>query len=348
MKNSSEKIARRKKEHLELCSSDEVAFKKKKNGFQNYDFLHNAATEVVLSKINFQKEFFGKKVDYPFLISCMTGGTSEADNINLLLAEVANILNIPLGIGSQRYALENDNSYNSLKAIRKAASSIPVLGNIGAAQVAKGITKQQFQLLIELVEADVMVIHLNPLQEILQKEGEPAFYGLLKNTEQLIKKIETPVIIKEVGAGISKEVAKSFLDIGVKGIDVAGAGGTSWAGVEILRSKKNINNQFWDWGLPTTYCIKKVASLKKNYEFTLIGSGGINTPFDAAKALALGSDFVASARTVFTELNDKGADGVTKMITHWFESIKKILYLTGCQTLNELDKSKLIKTEDLY
>jgi len=349
MKKDSGKIAVRKKEHLELCSTDDVAFKEKGNGFEKYDFLHFASTEVELNKIVLSKEFLGKEVAYPFLISCMTGGSDEADNINLQLAEAASALNIPLGIGSQRFALdEESSSYNRLKKIRASAPNLPILGNIGAAQVANGITKQQFRLLAELVEADAMVIHLNPLQELLQKEGQPNFYGLLKNTELLVKKTEIPIIIKEVGSGISKEVAKSFLDIGVKGIDVAGAGGTSWSGVEILRNKKSNDYNFWDWGLPTSFCIKKVASLKKHHEFILIGSGGINNSFDAAKALALGADFIGSARIVFHELNKRGVNGVVKMINYWFDDIKKIMFLTGSASLEEFDKTKLIKTEELF
>ena len=184
MKNTPEKIAVRKKEHLELCSTDEVAFKSKMNGFQRYDFLHNAATEVKLDEINFQKKFFNKKVNFPFIISCMTGGFDEADNINLQLAEAASSLNIPLGIGSQRYALGNNEHYDKLKEIRKKAASIPVLGNIGAAQVAKGISMKNFKLLIELVEADAMVIHLNPLQELIQKEAN-GFYPIVRMLKPL-------------------------------------------------------------------------------------------------------------------------------------------------------------------
>jgi len=348
MKKSSEKIETRKNEHLELCRTDEAAFKIKSAGFEVYDFIHYASTEVKLNKIDLSRDFFGKKVSFPFLISCMTGGSSEADNINLMLAEAANILNIPLGIGSQRYALEDDGeSYNRLKKIREAAPGIPIIGNIGAAQVAAGLTKQQFLLLVDLIKADAFAIHLNAAQELLQKEGQPDFSGLLKNTESLIRKTDIPVIIKEVGAGISKEVAKSFLDIGVKGIDVAGAGGTSWSGVEILRDK-NESYEFWDWGLPTAYCIKKVSALKKRYDFLLIGSGGVNSSFDAAKALALGADFAASARIVLQELDKKGVNGVVKMVNGWFDDVKKIMYLTGSRSLKDFDKTRLIKTKELY
>jgi isopentenyl-diphosphate Delta-isomerase len=170
---------------------------------------------------------------------------------------------------------------------------------------------------------------------------------LFKNVEKLVYQAGIPVIIKEVGAGISKNVAKSFLDIGIQGIDTAGAGGTSWSAVEILRNKEDSDNPFWDWGLPTAYCIRKISALKKDYDFLLIGSGGINNSFDAAKAFALGADFVASARIILQALNHNGLKGVIELINGWFEDIKKILYLTGSQSLETFNKSKLIKLKDM-
>ena len=198
------------------------------------------------------------------------------------------------------------------------------------------------------IEADVFVIHLNPLQELIQKEGTPNFKGLLKSLQQLIKKSNVPVIIKEIGAGISANVAAKLLDTGVKGIDVAGAGGTSWAGIEILRNKSNTNYYFWDWGLPTSYCLKENMQLKKDYKFALIGSGGINSAIDAAKALALGADYVASARTILKELDKNGLEGVISLVTDWFETIKKIMFLTGSKSLKELRKNKILRRELLY
>jgi isopentenyl-diphosphate delta-isomerase len=197
-----------------------------------------------------------------------------------------------------------------------------------------------------MLEADAFVVHLNPLQELLQPEGEPNFVGLLNKLEKLIQKSEVPVIVKEVGSGISKETAKKLLNIGVSGIDVAGAGGTSWAGVEILRSKSQ--NDFWDWGLPTSYCIKEIYSLKKKYRFTLIGSGGINSANDLAMAFAFGSDLVASARIILQTLMKTDDEAVITLILNWFEYLKKIMFLTGSKNLNELKNNKIIKKKELF
>lgn len=340
--------SQRKKEHIELCLTDEVSFKEKTTGFEKYDFVHYAVTEVDISKINFQTKLFNKKVDYPFLISCMTGGTSKAEDINAQLSVAANRLNIPLGVGSQRQALENEDYHRSYKIIRRNAPNIPILGNIGASQISSFKNFDKVKYLVDLVEADTMVVHVNPLQELLQKHGEPNFKGLLKKIEKLVKSLNVPVIVKEVGAGISKKAAHNLLNIGVKGIDVAGAGGTSWAGVEILRNKGNSSNEFWDWGLPTAYCIKEIYKLKKNYKFILIGSGGIFNAFDIAKAFSLGADYAASARVILQTLYKNGVEGVVKLVEDWFNTVKKIMFLTGSGSLSDLRRNKLIKKELLY
>lgn len=340
--------SRRKKEHIELCLTDKVAFKNKGNGFDRYDFEHYAITEVRLKDISFNTLFFGKKINYPFLISCMTGGVTEAENINAQLAMAAEELKIPLGIGSQRQAMESDKYIESYKIIRKNAPNIPILGNLGAAQIVKLKDVSPIQYLIDLIEADAFVIHINPLQELLQKGGEPDFVGLFKSIKNLCSKIKIPVIIKEVGSGIGKKAARLLLDAGVKGIDVAGAGGTSWSGVEILRNKNNENSYFWDWGLPTSYCLKKVSKLKNNYDFMLIGSGGIYDGADIAKAIVLGADLTASARIVLQKLDSSGTEGVINLINDWFDTVRKIMFLTGCQTIEKFRDIKLIKNEDLF
>lgn len=348
MANSDNTTSNRKKEHLELSLNADVSFKTKSNGFEYYDFIHDAATEVELDKISFETKFFKKKIKYPFIISCMTGGSAESENINAQLAIAAEELNIPIGVGSQRQALENENYRNTYSIIRRNAKSVPVLGNLGAAELVKLKTTDPIKMLIDLIEADVFVIHLNSLQELLQKEGTPYFNGLLKSMRKLTKEINLPVIVKEIGSGISSKVAERLLDNGVKGIDVAGAGGTSWAGIELLRNKSLVNDYFWDWGLPTSYCLRETVKLKKYYKFALIGSGGINSAIDAAKAIAIGADFVASARILLKELDEKGIEGVKNLVTDWFETIKRIMFLTGSKSLKELRKDKLFRKELLY
>lgn len=338
----------RKKEHIELSLTDKVSFKEKINGFDNYDFLHYAITEIDIDKINFKTKFLKKNINFPFLISCMTGGTSEAESINSKLAVAANELNIPLGVGSQRQALENKDFHRTYKTIRDNAPNVPVLGNLGASQIVIMKKFDAVKLIADLINADAMVIHINPLQELMQKDGQPNFSGLLNKLEKLVRFLNLPVIVKEVGAGISKKAAGKLLNAGVKGIDVAGAGGTSWSGVEILRSKGDENNPFWDWGIPTSFCIKEVGLLKKKFKFFLIGSGGINNAFDAAKAFALGADLTASARIILQKLDKEGIDGIITLVNDWFNTIKNILFLTGSKSLKELQKNKLIKKEQFY
>ena len=345
MNSGKSNTSNRKKEHLDLCINDKVSFKTKTNGFENYEFKHYAITEVDINKINFQCNFYDKKINYPFLISCMTGGTDVADNINAQLAKVADKLGIPIGVGSQRQALENKEYIKSFKIVRKNAPNTLVLSNIGAAQVVQFNSVSPVQKIIDMIEADAFVIHINPLQELLQEEGETNFKGLLKKIKDIVKRIQIPVIVKEVGAGISYEAARELLDVGVEGIDVAGAGGTSWAGVEILRSHKNEDSYFWDWGLPTAYCIKEASKLKKKYKFTLIGSGGVSNGLDAAKALALGADIVASARPILLKLKEAGANGAEEFINNMFNEIKQIMFLTGSKNLKTLRDKKLIKRE---
>jgi isopentenyl-diphosphate delta-isomerase len=278
----------------------------------------------------------------------MTGGTGEAEDINSQLAIAAKQLNIPMGVGSQRQALENNQFHKSYKVIRKNAPGIPVIGNIGASQIVKLKSLDKVKYIAELIQADAMTIHVNPLQELMQEHGEPVFKGLLKTLEKLVKFLDIPVIVKEVGAGISKEAAYKLLNAGIKGIDVAGAGGTSWAGVEILRNHNEVNDNFWDWGLPTSYCIRTVSKLKSKFDFTLIGSGGVYDGQDIAKAIALGADITASARIILQVLNKLGIEGVVKLIKDWFDTVGKIMFLTGTESISDLNYDKIIRKEKLY
>jgi len=341
-------ISERKAEHIRLCLKEDISYSEKNNGFENYEFPHYAATEVNAKDINTELIFFSKKIAFPFLISCMTGGTRESEKINEHLAIAAKELNIPIGVGSQRQALTDDSFLSSYKIIRENAGNVPVLGNIGAAQVAKSKDiVSEIKKMIDMINADAMVIHLNPLQEIVQMEGEPDFRGLKKNVEKICNKISVPILIKEVGSGITHKVAKQYLEIGVRGIDVAGSGGTSWSKVEMKR-KNEYNEYFAEWGLPTSYCLRKNAKLKKKYDFILIASGGINSYHELAKSLVLGADIAASARIVLVELINNGLENLILMLKFWFENVKKIMYLTGSNNLEEFHKLKLIIKDKLF
>jgi len=347
MSSQSDETIKRKKDHIEICLNEDVGFSSIKTGFENYYFEHNAITQVDFNKIDLTTKFLKKKINYPFLISCMTGGTSEAEKINEHLAIAAKELNIPIGVGSQRQALDNDKYISSYEVIRKNAGDVPVLSNIGAAQVSQIKSIEQYRRIIELVNASALVIHVNPLQELIQKSGEPNFKGLIKNIERLVQRIGIPIIVKEVGSGISKTAAKKLLDTGVYGIDVAGAGGTSWAQVELKRNKEE-NEFFRNWGLPTSYCIRQIKTLKSKYKFSLIASGGISNGIDIAKSIALGADIAASARPLLKIVMNKGVEGIVNEISSWFDDVQKIMYLTGSKNIKELGKQKLICKSGLY
>lgn len=345
--SAEKELLKRKEEHLALCSSDAVAFKGVTSGFEHYSFLHHAITEVNIEAIDLRSDFLGHMVDYPFFISCMTGGTDDTVNINLKLAGAARELNIPLGLGSQRYALGTNRFNDHFKRIREAAGEVPLIGNIGAAQIVEPGIIEKLDELIRNSDINSLAIHLNPAQELFQNGGETNFQGLLTAIANIKKNLNIPLIVKETGAGIDDICADELFWVRVDMVDVAGAGGTSWSGVEILRNGGDNSHDFWDWGLPTTYCIRRVHDLRWQYKFKLAASGGINSGMEAAKALALGADFTASARRVLQELNTGGQTGVVKMVQEWFDTVRKVMFLTGSPTLEEFRMGKIKKKTEL-
>jgi len=340
-------ISKRKEEHIDLCLNEDVAYHKS-NGFEQYDFLHDPLTEVLIEEIDFQTKFLNKIISYPFLISSMTGGTGKAKGLNANLAIAASELNIPIGVGSQRPLLESAEHIDTFKVIRDNAPEVPVLSNIGAAQIVQLDNVKGLLKIIEVISADGIIIHLNPLQELLQKEGEINFKGLLNKINEIKNNIDIPIIIKEVGSGISQTAARKLLEIGVDVIDVAGSGGTSWAAVELLRNPNEENDYFREWGLITSFCIKEIAKLKDDFDFILIGSGGIDNFVDAGKSLALGADMVASARTILKTVEDSGVDGVIELVEKWFNGIRKIMFLTGSKNIKEFQENKILRKEELF
>ncbi|MFA6456316.1 MAG: type 2 isopentenyl-diphosphate Delta-isomerase, partial [Bacteroidota bacterium] len=258
----------RKRDHVELTVKRNVSFRSKTAGFEEWEFVHNALPEIDRSEVDTSAVFLGKKLSFPLMISCMTGGYKEAEKINRDLAEVCEEFQIAMGVGSQRQAMEDSTYHSSFSIARIAAPTIPLIGNIGAAEVAKLKDVSPVLKLAELIRADAFAVHLNPLQEFLQPEGNTDFRGVLKGIEMLVKKLPIPVIVKEIGAGISWSVAERLANVGVRYIDVAGAGGTSWAGVEILRRSKDDRehwNPFWDWGIRTADALREVVQLKEVY-----------------------------------------------------------------------------------
>ena len=217
----------RKQQHVDLVVNDNVSFRTKTTGFERFEFVYNALPELNFSEVSTKLQFLGLECSMPLIVSSMTGGYADAERINRELAEVCESVRIPMGVGSQRQAMENSTYHASFRAVRASAPSVPIMSNIGAAEVAKMESMDGILKIIDLVEANALFIHINPLQELLQPEGSPDFKGVLQGIERVVTALEIPVIVKEVGAGISHSVARRLLDVGVQGIDVAGAGGTS-------------------------------------------------------------------------------------------------------------------------
>ena len=343
-RNPSRTTPSRKKQHVNITLTKDVRFRTKTTGLEHLEFVHNALPEVHFSEIDTTTSFLGRKLNLPMMVSCMTGGYADALTINRELAEVAQEIGIAMGVGSQRQALEDKTYHRTFSVVREAAPDIPIVGNIGASEVARMESVDSIQRLVDLIKADAFAVHLNPLQEFLQPEGNTDFRGVLTGIGRLVNGLSVPVIVKEIGAGISAEVARRLLEMGVTHIDIAGAGGTSWAGVETLRRKdREFATQFWDWGIPTARAIRDVAQLKgNNMQFTLIASGGIVSGIDAAKCIALGADLVASARPLLLAWKKDGRKGVHTLLNRWRQELKGVMFLTGSSSITALQRAPLV------
>ncbi len=291
-------ISNRKTEQLKINLKNDVS-SGITTGLEKYQFLHSALPELDLVDINISSKFLGKSIRFPLLISSMTGGSSDAEMINRNLAIAAQSIGLPMGVGSQRAALEDPNLSKSFQ-IRDYAPDILVLANIGAIQLNNGYTIDHCKRAVEMIDANALIFHLNPLQEALQTDGDTNWKGLSKKIEEVIKHIGLPVIIKEVGWGINTVLAKRFVEMGVYAIDIAGAGGTSWSQVEMYRQTdpilRELAEDYRDWGIPTTQSLVEISSSLP--EVFLIASGGIKNGIDLAKCIGLGADLVGMAGSI--------------------------------------------------
>ncbi len=282
-------IDQRKADHIKINLEQDVR-SALSSGLEKYRFIHEALPELDLDRIDTTLSLFGKKLNSPILISSMTGGTEAAKTINMRLAEAAQECGIAMGVGSQRAAIEHPEQAETFQ-VRKAAPDILLFANLGAVQLNYGYGIDQCRRAVDMIQADALILHLNPLQEAVQDAGDVNFSGLAKKIEEVCKKIEVPVIAKEVGWGISERTAKLLADCGVSAIDVAGAGGTSWSQVEMHRAPDEFTRQlaatFVGWGIPTAESILNVKRAVP--EMTIFASGGLKDGLDIAKCIALGA-----------------------------------------------------------
>ncbi|MCS7091770.1 MAG: type 2 isopentenyl-diphosphate Delta-isomerase, partial [Patescibacteria group bacterium] len=295
--NDAKNIKQRKKDHLKIALNESSQIGS--TGFDKYQFIHNALPEINFDEIDLSTTFLGKKVNYPFFVSCMTGGMAEGKRINRNLARAAQKYGIAMGVGSQRIAIENP-KLKDLFMARDDAPDIPLIANVGLVQLNYGFSEKEFQEIINMIHADALAVHINPIQEVIQPEGDRNFKDLLPKLKKLIPKLSTPVIAKEVGFGLSKNVIKKLYKVGVRIFDTAGWGGTNWAVIEGMRREgfENLGKLFGEWGIPTTDSITIANKLRKEFtdKITILGSGGIRNGIQIAKAIALGSDLVGIAQ----------------------------------------------------
>lgn len=326
----------RKLEHLRINLEEDVQSREVTNGFERYRFLHQALPNIALDAVDPSQTFLGKQVRVPFLVSSMTGGAPEAERINHNLAAGAQAAGLAMGVGSQRAAIENE-AYASTFQVRHLAPDILLFANLGAIQLNYRYGLEQCRRAIEMIEADALILHLNPIQEAVQAHGNTDWSGLMGKIESVVKQIGVPVIVKEVGFGISETAARQLADAGVAAIDVAGAGGTSWAAVEARRAPnerlRSLASKFWDWGIPTAESL--VRARRGAPHTPLFASGGMRDGVEAAKAIALGATLVGLASPLL-KLANLSVEDVIEGIERLADELRVAMFGIGARTLADL------------
>lgn len=336
-------LSRRKDDHLDIVLDPAKAVSRVAAGWSAVQFEHCALPELDLASIDLRASLLGIGLRAPLLISSMTGGAYRAVAINRHLAEAAEALGIAMGVGSQRVSLQTGNNQGLTRELRRIAPSIALLANIGAAQLLEPDGLDLAHRAVDTLEANGLIIHLNPLQEAVQPEGDRNWRGVLAGITRAAASLGVPIIVKEVGAGLSAPVATALVEAGVQVIDVAGAGGTSWAAVEGERATsaadRAVAMAFADWGIPTASCVQAVRRALPNVP--LIASGGVRDGVDAAKAIRLGADLVGQAASILRD-----ATVSTEAVVEHFEVVIRQLriacFCTGSANLAALRQARLL------
>jgi len=330
-------IDQRKADHIKINLEQDVR-SALTTGLEHYRFIHEALPELDLETVDTTLSLFGKKLNAPILISSMTGGTEEAGEINRRLAEAAQECGVAMGVGSQRAALEDPKQIPTYAIARKVAPDILLFANLGTVQLNYGYTIDHCRRAVDMLHADALILHLNPLQEAVQAGGDTNFAALARKIETVCKKLEVPVIVKEVGWGISERTAKILAECGVAAIDVAGAGGTSWSQVEMHRAPDEFTRQlaatFVGWGIPTAESIFNVK--KASPVMSIFASGGLKDGLDIAKCIALGATLGGMAGQ-FLKAAAISTKKTIELIKLTKKQIEVTMFATGAGELKLLD-----------
>lgn len=331
----SEKTENRKTEHLEIALNKKISFKEKTTGFEDIELEYLTLPEIDFEKIETKTRFLGHWLESPFMITAITGGVEKSKQINEDIAKACQEKRIAMGLGSIRTMLEKKEfkKHN----FRKTAPDILLFGNIGVAQL-KEFSVGEIEKALEELQCNALAIHLNAAQEALQKEGSKNFENCLKEIENTCNELNKLVIVKEVGHGISLSIAEKLAEIkGLKGIDVAGAGGTSWTAIDALRGNEEIAETFWDFGIPTAVSI---IQTRMAFEGALIASGGIRNGLNAVKAMVVGADLAGFALPALKAQASKGSKGVSELIERMTKEFKIGMFLCGAKKPEELKGKK--------
>jgi isopentenyl-diphosphate Delta-isomerase len=338
-------IESRKSDHIRI-NLDEDVRSALTTGLEHYRFLHEALPEIDLEQVDTRLDIFGRKLNSPILISSMTGGTDRAAVINRSLAEAAQAGRVALGVGSQRAALERPELRETFR-MREFAPDALIFANLGAVQLNYGYNVDHCKRAVDLVQADALFLHLNSMQEAIQPEGDTRFAGLADKIEAVCRNLPVPVIAKEVGWGISERSARLLANAGVAGIDVAGAGGTSWSQVEMYRiqdqSRARVAGAFRGWGIPTAESIQMVRRAAP--EVRIIASGGLRDGIDIAKCIALGAEMGGMAG-LFLKAATESGEAVLNLIEEITAQIKICMFGAGAVNLAALRKTQMDFKED--
>ncbi len=327
----------RKEDHINICLELNVQ-SQVGPGFDDLFLVHQAVPEIDFSTVDTGTALFGRKLKVPLLIEGMTGGTEQAGKINRTIATVCQKLGLAMGVGSQRAAFEEPGLRSSY-TVRSFAPDILLFANLGLPQFILGYTFKEAETAVEMIDADCLAVHLNPLQEAIQPEGDPHFESGVTALKKLKKGCTFPVIAKETGAGISREVMQKlkFLD----GLDIGGLGGTSFSAVEYYRNtgeRKEIASEFWNWGMPTAVSIVECSGIQN-----LIASGGVRTGLDVAKAICLGADCCGIALPAL-KAAVQGETALEAFVQKIYHELKIAMFLCGCRTISELKRAPIIIT----
>jgi isopentenyl-diphosphate Delta-isomerase len=342
-----EETRKRKADHIRICLNEKAQARKATTGFEDIHFVNKALPEISKQKIDVSTYVLGHEFDAPIIVGAMTGGTLEAEKINAAIAQAVEKLQLGMGVGSQRAALQDSKLVKTFAIARKKAPTAFLIANIGGVQLTHGYGLKEVKKAVEMIDADAVAIHLNALQEAVQPEGQTNFEGILAKIAEIAGELDRPVIVKETGSGIAAEEAKKLEAAGVKAIDVGGVGGTSFAAVEYYRAKGQENSVqrvlgevFWDWGIPTAFSI---AEITQTVMIPVICSGGVRSGTDIAKGLALGASLTSVSQPIL-EAAVEGAKETENVLSLLIEELKNVLFLVGAENVQRLAKVPVVIT----